>query len=313
MVYYLDQDEIRFLTHELLPSIRENPVDQRLRGWNWYNPPLKPYTYDIPLSVWEVAARICPTNRDVWVRRKVLRKSIPTNIYIARGIIVHRVISGVFREAKKNVYLGIYRELRNKLTRYGQELIEKEISNMGKYVDLSSQAEEIREFCLEIINYLVISIENKLMEIRAKYRFLEADSLVSLVFPFTIELAIDGKFLGLSRQLRADASWIFGGLVYDVKTGYRQYWHRIQVAGYALAIESFYERPVDIGGIIYITRSRDGFIRVEKDLFPITDSLRSKFLEYRDELQMMLLKNREPPLPDSCPRTCLLSQYCRGG
>jgi len=312
MIYYLDQAEVRFLTHELLPRIRSNPVDERLRGWNWHQPPLKPYTYEIPLSVWEVAARICPTNRDVWVRRRIIKRSVPTTPHIAKGIIIHRIISGLFKEAKKNVYLGMYRGLREKLVNRGAEIIEEEIKNMSRYVDLSRSIDEIRGFGSEIIEYLAISIENKVLEVKAKYPFLDHEGLVNLVFPFAVELAIDGRFLGLSRYLRADASWIFGGIVYDVKTGYRQRWHRIQVAGYALAIESFYERPVDIGGVIYVSRSRGG-LRIEKDFFPITDDLRSRFLENRDELQMMLLKDKEPPVADKCPKTCLLHRYCHGG
>ncbi len=311
MVYYLDQAEIRFLTHELLPRVRNNPVDERLRGWNWHQPPLKPYSYEVPLSVWEVAARICPTNRDVWIRRKVLRKSIPTTPYIVKGIIIHRIISSLFKKAKKNIYMGNIKGLREKLVEYGKEVIEKEINNMARYIDLENLAEDLKEFGGEIVEYLSIGIENRVIETRAKYPFLDEEGLVNLAFPFAVELIIDGKFLGLSSYLRADASWIFGGIVYDVKTGYKQRWHRIQVAGYALAIESFYERPVDIGAVIYVSSSRSG-LKIEKDFFPITDDLRSKFLENRDELQMMLLRNKEPPVADKCSKHCLFRRYCYG-
>ncbi len=310
-MYYLDEAEVRFLTHELLPYVRSNPVDERLKGWNWHQSPLKPYSYEVPLSVWEISARICPTNRDVWIRRKVLKRSVPTTPYIAKGIIIHRIIQSIFKEAKKNIYLGNIDGLRDKLLAKGMSIIEDELGGMKRYMEIRGFDEEVRRFGKEVAYYTVTSIESKLLEVRAKYPFIDEEGLVNLVFPFSVELVIDGRFLGLSSYLRADASWMFGGLVYDVKTGYKYKWHKLQIAGYALAIESFYERPVDIGAIIYVNMAPHG-IRVEKELFPITDDLRSRFVELRDELQMMLLKDKEPPLPEKCPKYCLFRKYCLG-
>jgi len=283
-----------------------------LRGWNWHQSPLKPYSYEILLSVWEIASRICPTNRDVWIRRKVLKKSIPTTPYIAKGIVIHRIIASLFKEAKKNVYLGQLDSLRDRLISKGMSIVEDELGSMSKYVDLKGFSDEIREFGKEISKYVAVSIENKIMEVRSKYPFIDEEGLVNLVFPFAIELIIDGRFLGLSSYLRADASWVFGGLVYDIKTGYKLKWHKLQLAGYALAIESFYERPVDIGVVIYVNRGLQG-LKIEKEIFPITDDLRSKFLELRDELQMMLIKDKEPPIASNCPKYCLFRKYCYGG
>jgi CRISPR-associated protein Csa1 len=311
-LYYLDEQEVRFLTHELLPRVRTSPVDERLRGWNWHESPVKPYSYKMPLSVWEIANRVCPTNRDVWIRRKLLRKSIPTTPYIAKGIIVHKVVSGLFKEAKKRVYLGDLDGLADILVEKGRSIAEDEASSMSKYVDLKDQMEEIMRFAKEISRYEATNIMARIMRVKSKYPFIDEESLVNLVFPFTVEMVIDGSFLGLSKYLRADAAWVYGGLVYDIKTGMKLQWHKLQVAGYALAIESFYERPVDIGVVVYVNMAPTG-LRIEKDFFPITDDLRARFLELRDELQMMLLNDKEPPVASNCPRTCLFRKYCHGG
>ncbi|MGC8933480.1 MAG: CRISPR-associated protein Cas4, partial [Candidatus Methanodesulfokora sp.] len=82
------------------------------------------------------------------------------------------------------------------------------------------------------------------------------------------------------------------------------------VAGYALAFESFFEMPVDIGCVVYVSEVPEG-LRVSRDFFLITDDLRSRFLEKRDELQMMLLKDKEPNRAERCPKNCLFSDICR--
>ncbi|ADV65292.1 type I-A CRISPR-associated protein Cas4/Csa1 [Desulfurococcus mucosus] len=312
-MYYLDHAEVRLLSQDLLPRVRLNPPDERLRGWNWSQSPVKPYTRDIPLSVWEVAARTCPTNRDVWLRRKLLRKNMPSSLVMVKGVVIHRVVQALFKEARRSIYLGQLSDLRERLVEKGRAVTEDELGSFSRQVDTGQLADELRALSSEVSKYIATVIESHLLEARSKYPYIDEDSLASLVFPFAIELPIDGSLLGLSPNLRADASWIFGGLVYDIKTGERQWWHRLQIAGYALAIESFYERPVDIGAVIYVNySSRTGGLRIEKDFFIVSDDLRSRFLEYRDELQMMLAGNKEPPVAEACPRWCLFREHCLG-
>ncbi len=306
-MYYLDSLEIRKLTRDLLPKMREVPVDDRLRGWNWFQSPLRPYSNEVPLGIWEIASSICPTGRDVWIRHNVLRRSVPTTVWQARGIVIHKVISSIFLKAKRMVYLGNY-ELRDELLNLSNKIVDEEISNMSKYVKL--QEEGLRSFCLRIARWEATRIENRVWEVKVKYPFLNDESVVQLAFPVATEMAIDGSLLGLSSYLRADAAWIFGGIIFDVKTGRRESWHRLQVAGYALAFESFFERPIDVGCTVYVSEIPGGF-RVERDFFTITDDLRSRFLERRDELQMMLLRGEEPGVGAKCPRSCLFRELCQ--
>lgn len=306
-MYYLDAIEVRRLTRDLLPSSREQPVDERLRGWNWFQSPLSPYSNEIALGVWEISADVCPTRRDAWIRRNVLRKSVPTTPVLARGIVVHKVISSLFLRAKKLVYLGQH-ELRDKLLEEAEKIIEGEIASMRNYAQALDE-EKLRNFCRGIAKWEATRIEGKVWEIKAKYPFLNDESLVQLSFPFSTELVLDGSLLGLSKYLRVDAAWMFGGIIFDVKTGYREEWHRVQVAGYSLAFESFFERPVDIGCIVYVDQAGEG-LRVERDFFIVSDYLRAKFLERRDELQMMFMRSEEPRVAQKCPANCLLRDYC---
>ena len=45
-------------------------------------------------------------------------------------------------------------------------------------------------------------------------------------------------------------------------------------------------------------------------IFIIDDYLRSKTIELRDEIMRILTKDVPPPIPENCPKTCLLKTYC---
>jgi len=310
-MYYLDLIEIKRLTRDLLPRARDHQIDERLRGWNWFDSPIRPYSSELLLPVWDIACSICPTRRDAWIRHKVLKKSVPTTAHQAKGFIVHKLISSMFLKAKKLVYLG-YEDLRDELIRSADESLKREINEMKKSIELSDKdVNELTEFCKQIAKWQATRIESKVLEIKAKYPFLNEESLVQLSFPMATEVVVDGSLLGLSKYLRADAAWMLGGMIFDIKLGKKEEWHRIQVAGYALAFESVFERPVDIGCTIYVSKVGNN-IKIDRDLYIVSDYLRSSFLEKRDELQMMLLKDSEPDVADNCPKYCVFRSYCFG-
>ena len=106
MVYYLDEVEKRKIQQDLIPRIRESNIEDELRGWNWANSPLTPYSDEILLPVWEVSSTYCKTFRDTYLRHKIIRKSIPPTKNMFYGMLIHRVIQRVFSNAKKLIYLG---------------------------------------------------------------------------------------------------------------------------------------------------------------------------------------------------------------
>jgi len=305
-MYYLELIDIKRLTRDLLPRVREG-IDDRLRGWNWFDSPVRPYSSEILLPVWEVACSICPTRRDAWIRHKVLRKSLPTTPQQAEGFVVHRVISSIFQRAKKMAYLGV-EDLRDGLMNEAEKIISNEIDQIEKSIRLPSK-DELEKFCSKLSKWQIARIESKYLDAKVKYPFASNESIVELAFPISPEIVIDGSLIGLSKYLRADAAWILGGIVFDVKFGRKERWHKIQLAGYALALESVFERPVDIGCTIYVSKF-GGSIRIERDFYVLGDRLRSEFLEKRDELQMMLLGDVEPKVAEKCPRRCVFREYC---
>ncbi len=310
-MYYLDLIEIKRLTRDLLPRAREQQIDERLRGWNWFESPIRPYSSELLLPVWDIACSICPTRRDAWIRHKILKRSIPTTVHQAKGFIIHKLISSMFLKAKKLVYLG-YEDLRDELVRDAEQITMRDISDMQKNIEFSERdVNDLRDFCKQIARWQATRIESKILEVKAKYPFLNEESLVQLSFPIATEVIVDGSLLGLSKYLRADAAWMLGGIVFDIKLGRKEEWHRLQVAGYALAFESVFERPVDIGCTVYVSKVGNS-IKIDRDFYVISDYLRSSFLEKRDELQMMLLKDSEPDVASSCPKYCVFRGFCFG-
>lgn len=309
-MYYLDEIEYKLLIHDLLPQTRQNPVDERLRGWNWYQPPLRPYSFELQLPIWEIAGSICPTHRDVWIRRRILRKKLFTTSRQAEGVVIHKAVSYVFKKAKKLIYTGDLSCIRDSILDDAEKMIEAEIEYI-KNLSEDLETGSLKKFANNVVEWETQRIISRINDVKAKYPYIDEEGLVSLAVPLSLELPVDGRLLGLSSMLRVDASWLPGGIVFEVKTGYRDYSHKLQVAGYAIALESIYERPVDIGVVVYVGRTHDG-IRVNREIFIVDDDLRSEFLERRDEIQMMLLKDKEPGIPEKCPRRCLFRRICLG-
>ncbi len=52
-MYFLSDIEQKQLLYNLLPTAREVGVSKELRGWNWHQPPLKPY-FDNILPMYQI-------------------------------------------------------------------------------------------------------------------------------------------------------------------------------------------------------------------------------------------------------------------
>jgi len=108
-MYFLSELEHKLLVRKLLPMAREVGVSSDLRGWNWHQPPLKPYYDDVKLPMYAVCSKYCPSDRDIYLGfvEKVRRK---LNYKIALGKILHGVVRGGVKRFVGKRYL---RNLRN--------------------------------------------------------------------------------------------------------------------------------------------------------------------------------------------------------
>lgn len=306
VVYYFDELETKKLVKDLLPRSREIGVDENLRGWNWDKSPLRPYTEKILMPAWEVSLQECETNRDVWLRR-TLGKRLVFSASQMEGILIHRIVSRLFSYAKKLLFSG-ERDVLEALVNYGKQMVSKELHQRGEEIRAYSlNAEELRRKAEQLLEWEALCIQHKVSDVLARYPFVNEESLVAMAVPFFTELLLDGRFLGLSERLRVDAASSLDVIVFDVKTSRPSEDHRLQLAGYALVMEAIFERPINVGCVVYV-----GFdpLRVKRELFLIADKLRAKFLELRDEKQKLLLEGEEPRVAESCPKYCAFYSVC---
>jgi CRISPR-associated protein Csa1 len=122
------------------------------------------------------------------------------------------------------------------------------------------------------------------------------------------EYMVNGSLLGLSRNLRVDALFP-GSIVAEFKYGLDREDYEVTLAGYAMALESFLEIPVDYGVIVVVNGSDTP--RISARPVYISNTLRQRFIEARDEAVDIILSEVPPEKPLQCPATCPFKEFCR--
>lgn len=292
-MYFLSVDEQDYLVRGVRRDARRQPVADELRGWSWPEPPLKPI-YEAPLGMHEVAGKYCPTGRDVYLRRVMGENGLP-NSQMRAGRAFHGVVADVLTRAKRLVY------------QHGSACI----PHVARLVD-TADSDEITALIVEpgfagqvevLRAYEVRRLVERLESVLASQPHVGADALTHLGIPVSVELKLDGRTLGLSQHLSVDAVNFSAGMVLDAKFGPREPFHRFTTTGYALALESRYDVPIDIGCVVYVMFV-EGRIVIERDLHIIGDELRQVFLDEREEKMRMVSEEIDPGYPPECRRDC---------
>ena len=300
-MYFLSEEERRYILRKLVPEARREPVHDELRGWNWHEPPLAP-VYDAPLGLWEVAGHYCSSGRDLFLRRVEGQRVAPNGAMIAGGVL-HRVVSGLILAAKRTIYL------------HGSACVEP-LSALAASIEpeeiapLSDQAR--RELMVQaeaLAGFEQRRIVGRVEDILARQPHIGPDALAAWALPVVVEQRLDGRFLGLSSHLSADAFAFGEPMIADAKFGPRQPFHRLTTTGYALVLESLTEMPIDIGCVVYA--AFDGRqLHLERDFHRIDDELRQWFVEARDERMRLVEEGIDPGRPATCPADCPHAAIC---
>jgi len=263
-----------------------DPVPEELRGWSYHRPPVRPRSY-LGLSMHEVAYLYCPTKRDVYLRRIMKVKGDWDKPHIQLGSLVHKVVG----RASRDVAL---------VALSGQDPVEAFSS-----FNPSLECGEMEEYCRKLYKFLTLTWLSDTARSRAVYGG-EALGL----FPWVSEIRVDGSLLGLSNKLSIDA---LGSLaLVEVKTGKREDFHKVGLTGYALAVESSLEVPVDFGFLVYFNGVGKGEVEVQVDPVYVSPDLRKEFLDRRDEVVDIVVSQRDPGMPPTCPEACPFYSTCNG-
>jgi CRISPR-associated protein Csa1 len=295
-MYFLTEEERRYLQRRLLPEARKIQVDPTLRGWRWaeIDMPGRP-TYEAPLGVWEVAAGYCASGRDAYVRRVLHQKPAPT-VEMAEGAALHAFAAAWVTAAKRLLYTTATPLVMEALPRLFTEVAISADGPLGLKMETMRRFETIR-------------LQGAVQEALARQPDMGPDALASTVLPVVVEQRVDGRYLGLSGHLAVDAMLIHGPMVLDLKFGARHGFHRLSTTGYALALEAVHEMPIDLGCVVYV-QFRNDTLAIERDFHFIDDELRSRFLEERDRKQRLVEEEIDPGLPAECYARCVHLAFC---
>lgn len=304
-MYFLSEEEKRLVLRKLLPQAREHEVHPDLRGWNWAQPPLVP-VYEAQLGLYEIAGQYCSTGRDVYLRHVQGVRQSPNKLMV-EGSILHEALVAIILAAKR----VIYNEGADCLAGL-KALTRPELA--GPWVDgLAAAEREDVEGKLDIIwEFEYHRIVARVQDVLARQPHVGADALAALALPVVVEQKLDGRFLGLSAHLSADAFVFSEPMMLDIKFGERRDFHRLTTTGYALVMESLYEFPINVGCVVYPTFQGNRLL-IERDFHLIDDELRQWFIEARDERMRLVEEGIDPGLAEECYEQCHYWLVCHGG
>lgn len=302
-MYFLNEEEKKYLLKGQLPRSRQAAVAEELRGWNWHQPPLLP-PYEVNLGAYEIANAYCSTNRDLYLR-KVQKVKCQPSLAMARGSFLHEVLVNEIVKAKKLIYeKGIpnYKEI-------FLELENKEALKIPEQITLDKKQKHNLENEASIVaKFEKQRIISRIHDILVKQPYISEDSLVNLALPVVVEQKVNGSFLGMSSHLSLDAYTFTEPMILDLKFGEKKPFHKLQTTAYALAMEAVYEFPINLGCIVY-GKFKDDRLLIEKDIHIIDDELRQWFIEERDDKMRMVEEEIDPGIAE-CAEACPYFNRC---
>jgi len=280
------------LIHKLLPIAREVGVSLELRGWNWHQPPLKPY-YDVKIPMYAICSKFCPTGRDVFLSQVKGKKPI-LNSNVSLGKILHGAVSDSLLNFIK-----------------GEKIEFEDWWSKIKWEGLVGDRESFKRKAKIVWDYVVNACKAKYIHSSTEQPFASKHDLIASSIPFLIEHKISGELLGSSGYISFDCYDYLRCIMFDLKVEAKpEEWYRLFPVGYALVFESIYEVPIDICCVVYLNFIGDRLV-IKKDLFFANDELRSWWIEERDKKLEIVAQGREPIMPKKCDQSCIYYHACR--
>ena len=274
-------------------------VSEELRGWRWSEPPLL-HTSPVYLSISEVASAVCPTGRDVYLRR-VARVKPPPPREVEVGYIVHAVYSGAVAAAKALALAGVPT---------GQDFLESMRARFEEFIyglyvsrQWSLSYDEMLKAAWPIWDHASVVFGGAFERGRAKR--LTGDSLAAYVVPFHVEFPVEGYRLGFTPGY-VDAL-LPPAVPVELKVGPPARWHRLELAAYAMALEAAFHFPVDIGLLVYVQVEPFHYYY---QVVPLGDSLRLEVVEARDRKAKLVESGVDPGKAEKCSKTCPFYHHC---
>jgi len=293
-VYFLTQMEQKYLLGRIYPLIRKSGVSEDLRGWNWPNPPVRPY-YQTRAPMYLVCSKYCPTNRNVFLSAvKGIRGEYTYSLSL--GTTMHKLAEDCF----------------NSILNGREERFEDWWNRNYSEISDPNWVDPIRRKAEKVWNYIVIQSKSLISSRKVEQPYSTERDVMATAIPLLVGHRISGELLGLSGLLNIDAFDYLRNIVFDLKVSPEERdWYRLYPTGYAMVLEGVYGVPVDIGAVVYLNFKGDDPV-IKKDIFFIGDELRSWWIEERDEKLEIISERKDPGIAENCDARCPYYNYCRG-
>ncbi len=292
-MYFPSGDERRWLEQGVLADARRLGVSDSLRGWNWGQPPLRPI-YAAPLDASALESSICPTGRDLYLHGLGVMEGAAKGM--VEGAVLKSVAARVVQEAKEAIY-------RRGLS--GVDTLERRAAQAFRRVQRlrGSGCDETEVQLWSLRAFELRRVIERIIEAASCGGAHGSESIIAKALPISVGVEIDGRLLGLSSSITADAICWSEMTVSSIVFGGEPEPNRHRIAGLALALEGASGRAVDVGCVVSV-RFVEGHVQVHRDYHLIGDEERQLFVERRDEQMRVVESGVDPGLPITCPREC---------
>jgi CRISPR-associated protein Csa1 len=302
-MYLLTNEQQEYIVNEL--SKESSTIQQRGFDIQLFNPG------DIKIAFSEVSSTFCPTRRDIFLTK--VQKIIPrVKAEMVKGGFMHAATAIAFKELQNGQNKG------KNLSDIAKSLFEigSSVDNIMSILWQEDRFTNIQTFCeqeghsFDEIIPSYINIAKEMFNYEAQ-RILSYHEENNRRIPkiLDIEEYFDGSPLGLSKG-RIDATLMLENrtiVICDLKNKpYKDNIDgKIQIAGYALAMERSLHVPVSIGCLSFPPQRFLDNEEPQRDIFIIDDNLRQDFLSRREHILSIISKGTPPPVPSRMERKCV--------
>lgn len=268
-----------------------------------------------PLSVSDIADFLCPTRRDLYIKKGKNRpmgvKKRKTWGRIAGGIVekFSRNLLAI-NNGDLNTYSDIIKAANN---------ISNNFKNANRFAfmeldSLKSKSEEEPNWFLNLLTYsgraeLGFKLLHKVLLKKNDEMNIDDISITSC------ELKPNPLQIGISSPVKPDFLIEKYNIVGDIKSGiggFKDY-YLLTCTGYALAFENEKEKDINFGIIYFFPTRHSEYVKpisfVQIYIFPIDDNLRMYFLQKRNEAYRIISMNHPPDFPHEDTQQCHYCQY----
>lgn len=254
-------------------DIGNNVVE--LRGWN---KELVGPKYNYLPSVCEICSP-CLSHRDVYLKR-VLGITVNPSKNMIYGSLLHEIFLEPIRIMTSRNEIG--------------NLIE-ELARL-KYKLISKLPHELKRIARKVFDISASLVAKWLIDDRK--------------LPILVEPRIEASNVGISDGIRPDlvVGLIPVDFVVTQNNGLYIERKRLAITAYALALEAMTGNPINFG-VLAIVRL-DSTKPISWHVIQLTDYLREKFIQERDEVARIVEQKDDPGISSYCPKNCPWREVC---